>query len=118
MIMANARDEVSRTNIAFQVKNYLLNTIEKCEIEIDSDKAIKLIFHLARLKKPHRSLFGKSLFKAMSKLFKRTEKLKEKYKKEKKELFPLDQERSQQPKEINNIDRQETTNGVGSSFPA
>jgi hypothetical protein len=54
----------------------------------------------------------------MSKLFKRTEKLKEKYKKEKKELFPLDQERSQQPKEINNIDRQETTNGVGSSFPA
>lgn len=112
MIMANAREEVSRMNIALQVKDSLLNIIEKNEIEVDSEQTIKLIMHLARLKKPYRSLFGRSLFKAMSRLFKRTEKLKEKCKKEKRE-FLLDQERSQQSKQI--IDRQGNNGDTGIS---
>jgi len=112
MIMANAREEVSRMNIALQVKDSLLNIIEKNEIEVDSEQTIKLIMHLARLKKPYRSLFGRSLFKAMSRLFKRTEKLKGKCKKEKRE-FLLDQERSQQSKQI--IDRQGNNGDTGIS---
>jgi len=112
MIMANAREEVSRMNIALQVKDSLLNIIEKNEIEVDSEQTIKLIMHLARLKKPYRSLFGRSLFKAMSRLFKRTEKLKEKCKKEKRE-FLLDQEQSQQSKQI--IDRQGNNGDTGIS---
>jgi len=78
MIMTNARDKVSRINLAFQVQDSLLNMIEKHEMEVNSEKAIQLIFHLARLKKSYRVIFGKSLFKAMSKLFKRTEKRKAK----------------------------------------
>lgn len=72
MIMANARDGVSRINIALQVKNSLLNIVERNGIKVNTDEAVKLITHLARLRKPYRSLFSKSLFKALSRLFKRT----------------------------------------------
>ena len=77
MIMTNARDRVSRTNLAFQVQDSLVALIEKHEIDVEPAKAIQIIFHLSRLKKSYRIIFGKSLFKAMSKLYKRSEKLKE-----------------------------------------
>lgn len=78
MIMTNARDKASRINIAFQVQDSLVTLIETHRINADPGKAVQLIFHLARLKKSYRVIFGKSLFKAMSKLYKRSEKLKEK----------------------------------------
>lgn len=84
MIMSNARDRVSRTNLAFQAQDSLVALIEKHEIDVEPAKAIQIIFHLSRLKKSYRIIFGKSLFKAMSKLYKRSEKLKERKKSEKK----------------------------------
>jgi len=78
MIMTNARDKVSRTNLAFQVQDSLVALIEKNELDVMPAKAVQLIFHLSRLKKSYRMIFAKSLFKAMSKLYKRTEKLKKK----------------------------------------
>ncbi len=77
MIMTNARDRVMRTNLAFQVQDSLVALIEKHEMDVEPAKAIQIIFHLSRLKKSYRAIFGKSLFKAMSKLYKRSEKLKE-----------------------------------------
>lgn len=77
MIMTNARDKNSRTNLAFQVQDTLVGLIEKNEMDVEPAKAVQLIFHLSRLKKSYRQIFGKSLFKAMSKLYKRSEKLKE-----------------------------------------
>jgi len=76
MIMANARDRVSRKNLAFQVQNSLLALIEKHQIDVEPGKAIEHISRLSRLRKTYRLIFGKSLFKAMSKLYKRTEELK------------------------------------------
>eukprot|EP00533_Pseudo-nitzschia_delicatissima_P008057 CAMPEP_0116113652 /NCGR_PEP_ID=MMETSP0327-20121206/19617_1 /TAXON_ID=44447 /ORGANISM="Pseudo-nitzschia delicatissima, Strain B596" /LENGTH=633 /DNA_ID=CAMNT_0003607013 /DNA_START=88 /DNA_END=1989 /DNA_ORIENTATION=- len=84
MIMSNARDRVSRTNLAFQAQDSLVSLIEKHEIDVEPAKAIQIIFHLSRLKKSYRIIFGKSLFKAMSKLYKRSEKLKERKKSDKK----------------------------------
>jgi len=84
MIMSNARDRVSRTNLAFQVQDSLVALIEKHEIDVEPAKAIQIVFHLSRLKKSYRIIFGKSLFKAMSKLYKRSEKLKERKKSDKK----------------------------------
>lgn len=78
MIMTNARDRVSRTNIAFQVQDSIVALIEKHEIGVDPAKAVQIIFHLSRLKKSYRATFGKSLFKAMSKLYKESEKEKKK----------------------------------------
>lgn len=78
MIMTNARDKEKRTSIAFQVQDHLLALIEKNEMDVDCEKAVQFIFHLSRLKKSYRLVFGKSLFRAMSKIYKRTEKLKEK----------------------------------------
>jgi hypothetical protein len=78
MIMTNARDKEKRTSIAFQVQDSLLALIEKNDMDVDCEKAVQFIFHLSRLKKSYRLVFGKSLFKAMSKIYKRTEKLKEK----------------------------------------
>ena len=75
--MTNARDKNSRTNLAFQVQDTLVGLIEKNEMDVEPAKAVQLIFHLSRLKKSYRQIFGKSLFKAMSKLYKRSEKLKE-----------------------------------------
>ncbi len=82
--MSNARDRVSRTNLAFQAQDSLVSLIEKHEIDVEPAKAIQIIFHLSRLKKSYRIIFGKSLFKAMSKLYKRSEKLKERKKSDKK----------------------------------
>ena len=84
MIMTNARDKVSRTNLAFQVQDSLVAVVEKNEIDAEPTKAVQLIFQLSRLKKSYRLIFGKSLFKAMSKLYKRTEKLNKKKKSPKK----------------------------------
>jgi hypothetical protein len=78
MIMTNARDRASRTNLAFQVQDSLVALIEQHKMDVDTTKAIQLVFQLSRLKKSYRLIFGKSLFKAMSKLYKQTEKLKEK----------------------------------------
>ena len=74
LIMTNARDRVSRTNLAFQVQDTLVALIEKHQIDVDPGKAVQIIFHLSRLKKVYREMFGKSLFKAMSKLYKKSEK--------------------------------------------
>ena len=74
LIMTNARDRVSRTNLAFQVQDTLVELIEKHQIDVDPAKAVQIIFHLSRLKKVYREMFGKSLFKAMSKLYKKSEK--------------------------------------------
>ena len=78
MIMTNARDKESRTSIALQVQDHLLALIEKNGMDVDCEKAVQFIFHLSRMKKSYRLVFGKSLFKSMSKIYKRTEKLKEK----------------------------------------
>ena len=45
-------------------------------MDVEPAKAVQLIFHLSRLKKSYRLIFGKSVFKAMSKLYKQSEKLK------------------------------------------
>lgn len=74
LIMTNARGSSSRVKLAVQVKHALLDSMEENKVELNADKATQLIFHLARLKKPYRVLFGKSLFKAMSKLYKQSEK--------------------------------------------
>ncbi len=74
LIMTNARDRVSRTNLAFQVQDTLVALIEKHQIDVDPAKAVQIIFHLSRLKKVYREMFGKSLFKAMSTLYKKSEK--------------------------------------------
>lgn len=74
LIMTNARDRVSRTNLAFQVQDSLVALIEKHQIDVDPAKAVQIVFHLSRLKKVYRAMFGKSLFKAMSKLYKTSEK--------------------------------------------
>jgi hypothetical protein len=74
LIMTNARGSASRIKLALQVKHSLLDSMEENNVDLNSDKATQLIFHLARLKKPYRVLFGKSLFKAMSKLYKLSEK--------------------------------------------
>jgi hypothetical protein len=73
MIMTNAKGQVSRIKIALQVKDALLASMESNGIEHNSDKAVQIIFHLACLKKTYRVLFGKCLFLAMSKLYKRSE---------------------------------------------
>ena len=72
MIMTNAR-QPQRTNIAFQVQDSLVALIETHEIDMDPAKAVQIIFHLSRMKKSYRSIFGKSLFRAMSKLYKQSE---------------------------------------------
>mmetsp|Transcript_26653 Transcript_26653/g.43808 ORF Transcript_26653/g.43808 Transcript_26653/m.43808 type:complete len:511 (-) Transcript_26653:65-1597(-) len=74
LIMANARDYASRVKLSYQIRDFLLTSIEQNKVEADSDNAVQLIFHLARLQKPYRLRFGKSLFKDMSKLYKRAEK--------------------------------------------
>jgi len=76
LIMANAKDKVSRINLAFQIQDLLTHLMKKHKIEAGTEKAVQLIFHLARLKKTYRVIFGKSLFKAMSTLYRRSEKLK------------------------------------------
>jgi len=96
LIMTNAKEKVNRINLAFQIQDLLLNLIEKYKIDVGTEKAVQLIFHLARLKKSYRVIFGKSLFKAMSTLYKRSEQLKGKTtsgeKKEKKKIvFDLEQ---------------------------
>jgi len=78
MIMTNARDKTSRTNLAFQVQDSLVALVHKNGIDVEPTKAVQLISQLSRLKKSYRLIFGKSLFKAMSKLYKRTEKLNKK----------------------------------------
>ncbi|VEU45034.1 unnamed protein product [Pseudo-nitzschia multistriata] len=92
LIMANAKDKASRITLAFQIQDLLLDLMEKHKMEEGSEKAVQLIFHLARLKKQYRVIFGKSLFKAMSALYKESEKRKEKNsitsdKKEKKKVI-------------------------------
>ncbi|KAG7368145.1 hypothetical protein IV203_030888 [Nitzschia inconspicua] len=77
MITTNARGQVSRIKLALQVKDALLASMEENQIEADTDDAVRLIFHLARLKKQYRVMFGRSLFKAMSKLYKHEEKQKD-----------------------------------------
>jgi hypothetical protein len=84
MIMTNARGQVSRIKLALQVKDTLLASMEENKIEANTDDAVRLIFHLARLKKQYRVMFGRSLFQAMSKLYKREEKQKEHEKRRKK----------------------------------
>jgi hypothetical protein len=84
LIMTNARESSSRVKLAVQVKHALLDSMEENKVDLNADKATQLIFHLARLKKPYRVLFGKSLFKAMSKLYKQSEKDKAAGKKQKK----------------------------------
>lgn len=74
--MTNARGNGSRTRLAHQVKDAILASMEKNQIEIPTDKTIHLIFHLAHLNKTYRQLFGKCLFKAMSNLYGKCEKQK------------------------------------------
>jgi hypothetical protein len=76
LIMSNARGQSSRIRLALQVKDSLLISMENNQVEGQSKKAIHLIFHLARLKKSYREHFGKSIFKAMSKLYSKAEKQK------------------------------------------
>lgn len=78
LIMTNAKDRISRINIAFQVQDSLLAVIEKNSLEVETEKAVQLIFHLARLKKSYRTIFGRSIFNAMSKLYKQSEQRKRK----------------------------------------
>lgn len=78
MIMTNARDRNLRINIAFQIQDSLVALIAKNNMDVEPAKAVQLIFHLSRLKKSYRIIFGKSVFKAMSKLYKRSEKLNKK----------------------------------------
>lgn len=78
LIMTNAKDRISRINIAFQVQDTLLAMIEKNKLEVETEKAVQLIFHLARLKKSYRTIFGRSIFNAMSKLYKQSEQRKRK----------------------------------------
>jgi len=78
MIMTNARDRNLRINIAFQIQDSLVDLIAKNNMDVEPAKAVQLIFHLSRLKKSYRIIFGKSVFKAMSKLYKRSEKLNKK----------------------------------------
>jgi len=77
MIMTNARGPLVRIKLAVQVQDALLASMETNGIKVDSNDAVRSIFHLARLKKEYRVLFGKYLFKAMSKMYKREEKQKE-----------------------------------------
>jgi hypothetical protein len=77
MIMTNARGQVARIKLAIQAKDALLASMEANGINAESNDAVKLIFHLARLKKQYRVLFGRGLFKAMSKLYKKAEKEKD-----------------------------------------
>jgi hypothetical protein len=77
MIMTNAQGQVSRIKLAQQVKEAMLGSMEENNIEANPDDAVRLIFHLARLKKQYRVMFGRTLFKAMSKIYKRAEKQKE-----------------------------------------
>jgi hypothetical protein len=77
MIMTNAKGQASRVNLALQVKDTMLSSMEENNIESKPDEAVQLIFHMAKLKKQYRVMFGRTLFKAMSKLYKRAEKQKE-----------------------------------------
>jgi hypothetical protein len=77
MIMTNAQGQVSRIKLAVQVKDTLLASMEENNIDANPEDAVRLIFHLARLKKQYRVIFGRTLFKAMSKLYKRAEEQKE-----------------------------------------
>jgi hypothetical protein len=76
MIMSNARGKASRIKVALQLKDSLLSSMENHQLQGESNNAVYLILHLARLKKSYRQLFGKSIFKAMSKLYTKTEKKK------------------------------------------
>lgn len=76
MIMSNARGQGSRIRLAYQVKDALLTSMENHDLQGQTEKATHLVYHLAKLTKPSRQLFGKSIFKAMSKLYTKTEKKK------------------------------------------
>lgn len=82
--MTNARGQIPRIKLALQVKDALLASMEENHVESNAEDAVRLIFHLARLKKQYRVMFGRSLFKAMSKLYKREEKEKERNSRRKK----------------------------------
>jgi hypothetical protein len=69
MIMTNARGRASRIKLAMDIKDVIEASAEDHDVpKKTTEKAIQLVFHLARLKSEIRVLFGKSIFKAMSKL--------------------------------------------------